>query len=618
MKFWIIPFFLLLFLSEGYADNRNLDSLISFYQNSAEGFERISAIQNLFEHYINNDPSKAKEYAIMQMEYSQSIRDTLGIGQASYNMAVLHNNKSNYDSATYWYEEAYAFFKQIDNIERMALAKYGLAILDYYRGDYDPALELLGETIQLMTRDQKDSLNVGAELQLMGMIHIRKGNLNIALKEVLHTVRIFQTLKNNVRLADSYNMLGGIETQLGNYRKSIEYNQLALKIYQDQNDQIYIAQALNDIGNTYFYLKEYDEAISYLLQSAEISRQMGSKNIESTNYYNLGKVYLSQKLYGQAEEVLLKGLRIAEETQNSIKTIEASNILGQCYVEMGKPDLSLPYLKRAIELAGQTGSQEAQKQAYFYRSMARETMGNTVGALEDFKAYTRLEKIIFNADKSRQIEELRTLFDLETKENEIKIQQNAIQLLEQKSQISRLQKILLGSGLFLLSLTLGLGWYAFRQKMKKNELEKQKMDAELHFKSRELTTKALHLAKKNETLENLLLITQRINETDNQSGYQDLIKTISSDLRDDKGWDTFAKFFEEVHPDFFSKAALLYPDLSPGEYRLMALIKMNLSSKEMANILHISLPGIKKARQRLRKKMGLETGDSLEKVVISL
>jgi tetratricopeptide (TPR) repeat protein len=149
------PFFLLLFLSEGYADNRNLDSLLSLYQNSAEGFERISAIQNLFEFYLNNDPSKAKEYAILQMEYSQSIQDTLGIGMASYNMAVLHNNKSNYDSATYWYEEAYAFFKQIDNIERMALAKYGLAILDYYRGDYDSALKLLGETIQLLTRDQK-------------------------------------------------------------------------------------------------------------------------------------------------------------------------------------------------------------------------------------------------------------------------------------------------------------------------------------------------------------------------------------------------------------------------------------------------------------------------------
>jgi DNA-binding CsgD family transcriptional regulator len=50
----------------------------------------------------------------------------------------------------------------------------------------------------------------------------------------------------------------------------------------------------------------------------------------------------------------------------------------------------------------------------------------------------------------------------------------------------------------------------------------------------------------------------------------------------------------------------------------MALIKMNLSSKEIANILYIFIAGIKKARQRLRRKLGLETGDSLEEVIITL
>jgi DNA-binding CsgD family transcriptional regulator len=50
----------------------------------------------------------------------------------------------------------------------------------------------------------------------------------------------------------------------------------------------------------------------------------------------------------------------------------------------------------------------------------------------------------------------------------------------------------------------------------------------------------------------------------------------------------------------------------------MALLKMNLSNKEIANILNISGAGIKKARYRLRKKLGLETTDSLEELVITL
>ena len=50
----------------------------------------------------------------------------------------------------------------------------------------------------------------------------------------------------------------------------------------------------------------------------------------------------------------------------------------------------------------------------------------------------------------------------------------------------------------------------------------------------------------------------------------------------------------------------------------MALLKMNLSSKEIANILNISLDGIKKARQRLRKKMDINSDQSLEAVIIAI
>ena len=50
----------------------------------------------------------------------------------------------------------------------------------------------------------------------------------------------------------------------------------------------------------------------------------------------------------------------------------------------------------------------------------------------------------------------------------------------------------------------------------------------------------------------------------------------------------------------------------------MALLKMNLSSKEIANILNISTEGVKKARYRLRKKLNLSSDDSLQEVVISM
>ena len=162
--------------------------------------------------------------------------------------------------------------------------------------------------------------------------------------------------------------------------------------------------------------------------------------------------------------------------------------------------------------------------------------------------------------------------------------------------------------------------------MKRNKIEKEKIDAELKlkdselaFKKKELTTQALQLAKKNELLEGLKQKAAELKKSEGGGkAYQELIKTINFDQHDDKAWENFTRYFEAVHKDFEKDVVSKYPDISKNELRLMALIKMNLSSKEIANILNISSDGIKKARQRLRKKIGLSPEDSLETTVISI
>ena len=150
-------------------------------------------------------------------------------------------------------------------------------------------------------------------------------------------------------------------------------------------------------------------------------------------------------------------------------------------------------------------------------------------------------------------------------------------------------------------------------------LEKERVDAELEFKKKELTTHALNLARKNETLENLKIKAQELKEKESTgTGYNQLIRSINFDLQDDHNWENFSRYFEEVHKDFNSIVKTKYPQVTSNELRLLALLKMNLSSKEIANILNISSEGIKKARYRLRKKLDLSTDDSLQDLVLSL
>jgi DNA-binding CsgD family transcriptional regulator len=155
--------------------------------------------------------------------------------------------------------------------------------------------------------------------------------------------------------------------------------------------------------------------------------------------------------------------------------------------------------------------------------------------------------------------------------------------------------------------------------MKRNILERQRIEAELAFKKKELTSHALHLAKKNEVLEGLKQKAQKLrNSKKGDSAYQELIQAINFDQQDDRNWENFTQYFEQVHKDFSANVKARYPEVTKNELRFMALLKMNMSSKEIATILNISADGIKKARQRLRKKLELKPEDSLEATVLTI
>jgi DNA-binding CsgD family transcriptional regulator len=83
-------------------------------------------------------------------------------------------------------------------------------------------------------------------------------------------------------------------------------------------------------------------------------------------------------------------------------------------------------------------------------------------------------------------------------------------------------------------------------------------------------------------------------------------------------WDQFRNYFEAMHKNFNSNLMRNYPNVSYYNLSLMSLLKMNLSSKEIANILNISLGRVKKARYRLRKKLNLSKEDALQELVIEL
>jgi DNA-binding CsgD family transcriptional regulator len=153
-------------------------------------------------------------------------------------------------------------------------------------------------------------------------------------------------------------------------------------------------------------------------------------------------------------------------------------------------------------------------------------------------------------------------------------------------------------------------------------LRNESLKNEMVFKNKELANSTLHLIQKNRTLTSLrndlgkLIKTAPSGSTESQVA-NNLIKKINKDLRNEKNWELFNNYFDEVHQDFINRLKEKYPDLTPKELRLCAYLRMNISSKEIAPLMNISVRGVEISRYRLRKKLQLDHDTNLAEFILT-
>lgn len=143
-------------------------------------------------------------------------------------------------------------------------------------------------------------------------------------------------------------------------------------------------------------------------------------------------------------------------------------------------------------------------------------------------------------------------------------------------------------------------------------LRNAKLEAELTVKNTELASAALHLVQKTDVLlkvrEQMSKLKDSSPAADNAADLKKILKTLNEENRIEEQWQQFASHFDVVHHDFLSKLKKAHPTLTPNEQKLCAYLKLNLSTKEIAQLMNISTRGVEISRYRLRKKLGVPAG----------
>ncbi len=432
-------------------------------------------------------------------------------------------------------------------------------------------------------------------LQLVSTIKSRQGQYRESINLSM------EALKGLVGSCDSmgdigiiYNSLGTAYSSLALPDSSAYFHRLALAEHLRNNNLTYLPGAYIQVANLEKELQHSKTSFDYYTRAQQLSDSTGNRQAQVWALIGLGEWQVAfKKDYHTAETNYLQALSIANTLTDKTFSIKAIDHLLQLYKQTGNYQQAMAYQEKLV--------------------------------------HTR--DSIYSWDRQKEMREMEIRFDVAEKDR-------SLELLKKEKKITVLTNYLLWGGLATLMLLSGTVIYNQRHTNTKdkillatqNELilaaaeqkrlveeqkifREQQMQQELEFKESQLSAMTLQMLQKNELL---LELKERLDADKSFGKDQKLEKIINKGLSQDKEWSDFNVYFESINKNFYDRLKQAYPAISPNDLKICALIKLQLSIKEMAAILNISPDSVKTARYRLRKKLELNAEDNLTGFILGL
>ncbi len=506
-------------------------------------------------------------------------------------------------------------------------------------GNYDSVLYYakLAETAARI--EGKDTLVASALL-----------NQGVALRHMNRQKEALEKMQSGLDIARDLNWyrlsgnllftIGIVHSEMGAYDYGLKYFREVLNLYDGTGFTRGIVNTLNSIGSCYFFIKEYDSAMFYFQRTIEMVPDDYPVAYKANPMNNTASIHAMNKDFDKAIEAyseVLELWRIEGHRRGEAGTM--SN-LGNVLAETGRTAEAIEYLQKAYEMSKDHQFNSNIPQILKNFTLAYEKSGQYRKALEFQQKYIEMNDSINTAEYREQLAEMEMRFKAAEKEREnelLKVEVLTNQMIANK-RATAIRLVVAGAALLMVIIALLLQLIKMRSKAHKQaqalqqlkiaKAEEEKLKAEqrlafekqiaafereaheqeISLKNRELVTATMQIITRNKILDD---VREMVSDSDTETVQKKLDAEIKRSQRLEKDWAHFKAYFEEVHPDFFEKLHSDYHQLTDYELRLSAFLKTNLSTKEMAQLLHVTTAAINKSRQRLRKKLGIDADESL-------
>lgn len=464
-------------------------------------------------------------------------------------------------------------------------------------------------------------------------VYTRLSIYDSAIDYAYKSLSIFQKKDNKLFMAYNYSNIADIYSQEESMLpKSLELYKKAYQIYIQIGDSSEIGGALLNIAFAYSQMNKYDSAKNIFLKAIEINRKTKQNKYLIASYDNLARLYGNFAKYELALAYYHKSELMLNKLNNELFWAGHFNFVIETLENMGDWKNVLKTAQKGLKYAKKCNDKDMVDSYYQAMANALEHTGNYKECVKYLHLTDSLNMILSNKQMKDKLAEKDALYHLNSLQDKLSV-------IKANEKSERLTKYLLVVFIFIIAMIFSsvVLWLMKKRKKEKilyeyntilsekkeklieSELERKKLNEkklqnEIEFKTRQLTTTALNTMQKNKILNelsSLLRNTARKASPQVKKELSNISKEIEHAAKDDKDWEIFKLRFEQINPVFFDHLKNINPSLTTNDLRICAFLKLHFNIKETASILNLSPVTVKTVRYKLRKKLNLIAEDDL-------
>ena len=539
--------------------------------------------------------------------------------------------------ALHWAQRARQAAEKVHDTMELYYAYMNLSESNMGLSRLDSTIQNINQALQLAQIIHNPVLEARAYNQL-GIVYLRIADFEKSLSNYLHSLMLIEDSIHNLSKEKTMfykslllNNIGAVYSKMNQLDKSLDYRMKALSIRKKLSDTAGIASCLQNIGVIYEKRNKLDSAYYYYANALRLRNKIGNRKDIAELILNIGIIKMKKGDYVSAEQNYLQAARIGEAFQNFEFLSEAYYNLADLYIKWNKLSKAKVMLDKSLHYARNSSNKIKEKDVYALLSDYYARLGDYRKAWENQKRFVSLNDSIFNLQMAEKLANVQNKYELDKREKEILLlrSDNEIKALKVKQKtitsiVLLILLVLIGS--VLISVLLVLNRRKLKQKQVETELEKSellraKLREKNEYQNKQLVTHAMNMLQKNKLLMEMNEELNRFYPKADQSlrkHIRSFQRQIKRNMDLEKDWELFKMYFEEVNKNFYTHLRKLSGELTPGDLKLAALVKLNLNIKEAAAVLNISPESLRKARYRLRKKLGLKHGENLSEFLNAL